>query len=122
MSLLPSKPIFNEKRLLPRWKIVSPAKIKWQGSEGYAPCEVKDLNMKGFCLSSLEKIPESNDLVELYFNDKYFFEVETSVIWHKEVDGKQIYGFKFLRICDYNKEKMYQMMKENFSSNLTKPM
>ena len=73
MSLLPPKPIFVEKRLLPRWEIASPAKIRWQGSQDYAACEVKDLNMKGFCLSSPEKIPEANDLAELYFNDKYFF-------------------------------------------------
>jgi hypothetical protein len=111
---LPLKPPFVEKRLLPRWKIASPAKIKWLGSNDYLACEVKDLNMKGFCLAMLEKIPEANASAELYFNEKYSFDIEISITWHKEVDGKQVYGVKFLKVRDADKEKIYQMMKENF--------
>ncbi len=114
-KILPPEPTFVEKRLLPRWKIVTPAKIKWQGLKDYLACEIKDLNMKGFCLAMTEKIPEANAFVELYFNEKYCFEVEISVTWHKEVDGKQIYGIRFLKVRDADKEKIYQMMKENFS-------
>lgn len=117
---LPLKPGLVEKRLLPRWKIASPAKIKWQGSKDYVACEVRDLNMKGFCLAMTEKITEANNLAELYFNEKYFFEIEISVIWHKEVDGKQIYGIRLLKVRDYDREKIYQMMKENFAHHFEK--
>ena len=112
---LPPKPVFVEKRLLPRWKIAAPAKIKWQGSKDYAACEVKDLNMRGFSLAMTGKIPESSVRAELYFNEKYFFDIEISVAWHKEVDTKQVYGIRFLKVRDYDKEKIYQMMKENFA-------
>ena len=122
MSLFPPEPIFVEKRLLPRWKIAAHAKIKWQSFKDYVNCEVMDLNMKGFCLSSPEKIPEANNSAELYFNDKYFFETGISVIWHKEVEAKQIYGIRFLKIRDYDREKIYQMMTENFASHLIKFM
>jgi hypothetical protein len=112
---LPPKPGFVEKRLLPRWKITAPAKIKWQGSGDYVACEVRDLNMRGFCLVVAEKIFKYNARAELYFNEKYFFDVEVSVTWHKEAEAKQIYGIKFLKVRDSDREKIYQMMKENFA-------
>jgi len=114
--------MFVEKRLLPRWKISTSAKIKWQDSKDYVNCEAMDLNMKGICLSSIDKIPEANNAVEFCFNEKYFFEIGISFVWHKEVEGKQIYGLKFLRVHDYDKEKIYQMMKENFPNHLSKAM
>ena len=114
-KVLPPKPAFVEKRLLPRWKIASPAKIKWQGSKDYVVCEVRDLNMRRFSLGMNEKIPEASSRAELYFNEKYFFDIEISVAWHKEVEAKQIYGVRFLRIRDSDREKIYQMMKENFA-------
>lgn len=117
---LPLKPAFVEKRLLPRWKITAPAKIKWQGLEDYVACEVRDLSMKGLSLAMREKVPEANARVELYFNEKYFFDIEISVTWHKEVETKQIYGMRFLKVRDSDKEKIYQMMKENFSGCLGK--
>ncbi|MCX5699771.1 MAG: PilZ domain-containing protein [Candidatus Omnitrophica bacterium] len=117
---LPLKPGLVEKRLLPRWKIASPAKIKWQGSKDYVACEVRDLNMKGFCLAMTEKIPEANARVELYFNEKYFFDIDISVIWHKEVEGKQIFGIRFLKVRDSDKEKIYRMMKEDFYRHFEK--
>lgn len=114
---LPAKPAFVEKRLLPRWKIAAPAKIKWQNSKDYLACEVRDLNMRGFCLSTTEKIPEANAYVELYFNEKYFLDIEILVTWHKEAEAKQIYGIRFLKIRDSDREKIYQMMKENFAGH-----
>jgi hypothetical protein len=108
------EPAFAEKRLLPRWKIAFPAKVKWQGQEDYLACEVRDLNMKGLSLSIADKIPDPNVHMELYFNEKYFFDIEAAVIWHKEGGAKQIYGLKFSKIRDSDKEKIYQMVKENF--------
>jgi|GEM_PF-988939 len=114
------KPAFVERRTLPRWRIASPAKIKWQDSKDYIPCEIRDLNMRGFSLCLAEEIPGDNVRMELYFNEKYFFDIEVSAAWHKEVDGKQIYGIRFLRIRDSDREKIYKMMKENFSNYLGK--
>jgi len=108
------EPAFVEKRLLPRWKIASPAKVKWQGCKDYIACEVRDLNMKGLSLAIADKIPDPNLHMELYFNEKYFFDIEASVIWSKEEGAKKIYGLKFSKVRDSDKEKIYQMIKENF--------
>jgi hypothetical protein len=106
--------------MLPRWKIAYLAKIKWKDAKDYISCEIRDLNMRGFSLEIAKEIPENNVPMELYFNEKYFFNIEVSVAWHKEVDGRQIYGIRFLRIRDADRERIYQMMKENFANHLGK--
>jgi len=113
---IPLEPVFVEKRFLPRWKISTPAKIKLAGASDYIDCQIKDLNMRGFCLATTEKISECDGAMEIRFNDKYFFFVEVSFTWHKEIEGKQAYGLRFLKVRDSDREKIYSMMKENFSS------
>ncbi len=116
----PPKLDFVEKRLLPRWKIQAPAKIKWPTAKDYLPCEVRDLNMRGFCLVLSEKLIVYNTRAELYFNEKYFFDIEIAVTWHKEAQGQQLYGIKFVKVRDSDREKIYQMMKENFAGHFGK--
>jgi hypothetical protein len=115
---LPEAP--KEHRLLPRWKISALAKIRLSAGATHVPCEVKDLNMKGCCLTLEQVLPDGCAEVELYFNEKYFFDVEIAIVWHKEIDNKHVYGIKFTRVRDADKEKMFQMMRENFSGQLWK--
>jgi hypothetical protein len=107
-------PAFIEKRLLPRWKIYAGAKIKLQGASDYLACEVRDLNMRGFSLALAEELPPQTSRAELYFNDKYFFDIEIALTWHKQIGAKQVYGARFVKVRDSDREKIYQMMKENF--------
>jgi hypothetical protein len=114
----PPKEELQERRMLPRWKVSTPAKVKYRGSDAYIACEVKDLNMKGCALALEEKIPEGTVGLGLYFNDRYFFDIEIEVAWHKEADNKQFYGVRFTRVRDSDKEKMFLMMRENFPNQL----
>lgn len=117
----PSEQVFTERRLLPRWGIRAPVKIKWKDSDAYLACEVRDLNMKGLSLVMAEKIPEGYTAAQLYFNEKYFFDIEMAVVWHKkEENNKHVYGMRFTRLRDQDKEKLFAMMKENFSGYLWK--
>jgi hypothetical protein len=118
----PSEPNFKEKRLLPRWKISAPAKIKWQGAADYTPCEIRDLNLRGFSLVLAEKIQEANTRAEIYFNDKYFFDIGFCITWHKEAEGKQVYGIKFVTVRDLDKEKIYLMMQDIFPNSFGKSL
>lgn len=72
--------------------------------------------MKGFCLVVPEMIPDNCLRAELFFNEKFFFDIEFAVVWQKEADCRQVYGIKFTRIKDLDKEKIFNMMKENFSA------
>ena len=76
--------------------------------------------MKGCCLTLEQAIPDGCVEVELYFNEKYFFGVGIAIVWHKEIGNKHAYGVKFTRVRDADKEKMYEMMRDNFSGQLWK--
>jgi len=115
-----AKSAFKERRVLPRWKISVPAKIKWEGRNDYLACGVNDLSMRGCSLVMAEKIPEGCVRVELNFQEKFLFDIEIAIIWHKEADSKQVYGIKFTRIRDLDKEKIFRMMQENFPSHFRK--
>ena len=112
------KPAFIERRILPRWQISAEAKIKYDGQESYINCHIANLNMRGFCLITPQKLPLDCCHFTIYFNEKYFFDVEAQVLWCNESEGKNIYGAKFSRIRDSDKEKMYQMMRENFPNQI----
>lgn len=118
----PSAPssVFKERRMLPRWSIYARAKIRLTDKNAYVDCEVKNLNLRGFCVVSSLKIPECCPALTLYFNELFFFTVETSMAWHKESDGKQSYGLRFAKIKDIDKEKIYQMMRQDYSQHLHK--
>lgn len=114
------KEVIGENKKVPRWEISAPAKIKWEGKDDYIECEVKNLSLKGCCLAIAEKIVNSPARAELRFNENLFFDVEMTVIWHKESDSKQIYGMKFSRIKDVDKERIFKMVKDNFPDVIIK--
>jgi hypothetical protein len=112
------KPIFIERRVLPRWQISAPAKLRWEGQNEFIDCEVINLNMRGFSAVIAQKIPRDCRQLTIYFSEKYIFTVEISLSWQDESAGKNTYGAKFTRIRDSDKEKMYQMMRSDFPDRI----
>jgi hypothetical protein len=110
----------KERRMLPRWAIYAKAKIRLKDEDAYVDCEVRNLSMRGFCLATSLKLPECCPALTLYFNEKYFFTAETNVIWRKDHDGRHSYGMRFVKIRDTDKEKIYQMMHQDFPQHLQK--
>ena len=104
----------KEKRLLPRWDISAPAKIRYAGEESYLACEVKNLNLKGFAVIIGQPLPDQCAQTTLYFNENFFFTVDVERVWHNESNGRHIYGFKFTRIRDTDKEKIFKMIQQDF--------
>jgi len=111
-------PSFRERRLLPRWQINCAARIRWDGLEDYLGCEIKNLNLKGFAVSLSQKLPEGCTKIILHFGREFIFNVEIAVLWRKETQGKDTYGVKFTKIRDADKEKIYQMVRQDFPDQL----
>lgn len=109
---------FKEKRQVPRWKISAPAKIRLTCNDDYLACEIKDLNLRGFCLVIPERIPEGCAGLELCFNDDYAFGIGITVNWHEKIDGKHTYGMRFTKLRDQDKERIFRMMQERFPTHL----
>jgi hypothetical protein len=112
------KPVFIERRILPRWQISAPAKLRWEGQNEFLDCQVINLNMRGFSVAIGQKIPRDCRQLTIYFSEKYIFTVEIAISWQDESEGKNTYGAKFTRIRDLDKEKMYQMMRDNFPNQI----
>ncbi|MDD5116595.1 MAG: PilZ domain-containing protein [Candidatus Omnitrophica bacterium] len=110
----------SNKRLAPRWTVAVPAKIKFAGNSGYSPCEVRDLNLKGFSLFVSKKILKKRLPVRLYFSEKYSFKVEITILWSKPGNGKYLYGVKFSKIIDSDRERLLNMMNEDFPPHVWK--
>jgi hypothetical protein len=113
-----NKPIFIERRMLPRWQISAAAKLKWEGQNEFVDCEIINLNMRGFSVAIAQKIPRDCRELTIYFSEKYFFTVEIILSWQAESAGKNTYGAKFTRIRDSDKEKMYRMMRDDFPNQI----
>lgn len=111
---------FKEQRMLPRWAISAKAKIKYDSSDEYIDCHVRNLNMRGFSVIMTQKIPPDCNHFTLYFNENFFFTVDIVILWHKETEGKYTYGIKFSRIRDSDREKMYKMMRQDFAEHIEK--
>ena len=109
---------FLERRIIPRWKINARAKLKWEGRDDYLECRIRDLNLKGFAVSLSQRLPGQCTKMTLNFNDRFLFPIEVAVIWSTEEEGKIVYGLRFTRVRDADRETMYQMVHHDFPEAL----
>jgi len=117
-----ANPQRSDKRRAPRWNVSVPAKIKFDGNNGYTDCEIRDLNLKGFSLLVPKKIIKKRIGSKLCFSEKYAFKIETRILWSKVVDNKYAYGMEFTKILDSDRGRILQMMKEDFPANVWKSL
>ncbi len=109
-----AQPVFKERRLLPRWKILAPATLTFGAAQNSVPCTLLDLNFKGFAISLSSCLPENCKVLKLEVNGRYPYNVEVSPVWHLEKESKQYHGFLFVRLRDSDREKMFTMIKTDF--------
>ena len=114
------KSVFIERRFLPRWRISTEARVKYDEQKEYINCQIVNLNMRGFSLITSQKLPRDCRHLTIYFSEKYIFNVEIQILWREESENKNSYGAKFTLIRDLDKEKMYRMMRENFPNQIGK--
>ncbi len=104
-----------------RWSINRQAKIKVSGAENFAPCQLKDINFKGTQISLALKLPKDTFLnLYIVLSDEHALEIEAWIVWHKTIDGCNIYGLYFSRISDTAKEKVYQFVRRICPEQLSK--
>ena len=117
-------PVFKprERRLIPRWKINTAAKVSWDKEATFIACSITDLNLKGFGLTLIKNLPDTSLELIISVHERFVFRADASVIWHKEKEGKHAYGVKFTRIRDVDKEKIYQMIRQDFPDQFTQQL
>lgn len=111
----------EQRRRFTRWQVDRQAKVKLEGAETFIDCKVKDISLKGSMLASALKLPQDVFLrLSVVLSEEATLELEVWVVWHKSVDGHNLYGFYFTKIKDLDKEKIYQFIRKFYPQQLTK--
>lgn len=103
-----------ERRRVSRWQIEKETKVKLGGAEAFADCRITNVNLRGMQLCLKQKLPPDTYLkMYVVFSEEFSAEVEVWVVWHKVVDGHNVYGLYFSKIKDADREKIYKFVHKN---------
>jgi hypothetical protein len=109
-----SVPQKKERRLLPRWVINMPAKIRFDGDERLYECTVRDVNYKGISLVMKREFPANCSRIFVQFSESVFFSAEISREWQGASGGTYTCCLKYTRMYDAEKEKIAAFVRSNF--------
>lgn len=117
---LKQDPLAKERRLLPRWEISCSAQVKWEGQSEFIECEIRDLNFRGCRIVLAKPLGETCSKLTIRFSEDYIFDAEICILWQTVVGEKRIYGARFTRLRDQDKEKIYQFVFAHFPDQIEK--
>jgi len=110
-----------ERRQVPRWDINKDTEIKLQGALNFAECRLGDISFKGLRISLAMKLPKDAFLkVVMVLTEEQILELEIWVVWHKTMDGRNVYGCYFSGISEADKEKIYKYIHKYCPDQLRK--
>ena len=109
-----------ERRMVPRWELNCQAQVRWEGREQFVPCEIKDLNYRGFKIRLNQEIPEGASALIFRFSENFSINCTVKFAWSSQAEGKFIYGASFTRLKDADKERLYQFVLQNFPQSIRK--
>lgn len=111
----------QERRKLPRWQISRQGTIKLEGAVSEATCQVKDINFKGMqIILNIKLALDSYVRFHLAFSKECSLDVEAWVAWHKQIEGRNIYGLYFTKLKDTDKERIYKFVYNNIPKEISK--
>ncbi|OGX44220.1 MAG: hypothetical protein A3G38_01630 [Omnitrophica WOR_2 bacterium RIFCSPLOWO2_12_FULL_51_8] len=103
-----------ERRQLPRWQLGCEASAKWQGQDDFVSCAIKDMNFRGFQIWLDRELCPGCCALIIRFGTDLVFNIEVCVVWHALVNAKHVYGCRFIRLRDADKERLYHFVFQNF--------
>ena len=109
----------NERRRAFRWQINQQAKVKLEGAEAFADCQIKDVNLKGLQVSFRLKLPKDAFLkLSLFLAEGLTLDIEAWVVWHKTTAQLNTYGLYFSKERDSDKEKIYRFVQRDYPEQI----
>lgn len=111
----------RERRIIPRWQIDRQVKVMLEGALTHADCTVCDLSFKGAKISLAQKLEKDTFLkLSLCLSPDCTLAIEVWVVWHRTIEGLNIYGIYFSKIKDADKEKIYQFIRRDYPKQVYK--
>ena len=117
----------QDHRQIIRWRANWQAKIRLETAEfdtakDFTNCFIYDITLRGLRVCLPQQI-EVDTYVKLSLDlseDCRLDHLEAWVVWHKTIDGNNVYGLYFTKISDPCKEKLYQFTRSNFHEQINK--
>jgi len=110
-----------------RWRANWQAKIKLEAAgsditKDFTNCLIYDITLRGLrvCLPQKIEVDSYVKLSLVLSEDCLLDNLEAWVVWHKIIDGNNVYGLYFTKINDPCKEKLYQFTRSNFHEQMDK--
>ncbi len=111
----------TENRRFTRWKIDLPTKVRLEGAEACANCTVNDISFKGAQVCLAMKLAKDTFIrLCLVLADGFSLTIEAWIVWHKTIDGFNVYGLYFSVISDPDKEKIYKFLRRDFPAQVNR--
>lgn len=111
----------QEHRHISRWQINRPAKVRLVGAQVFTNCIIKDINFKGMQISLGIKLPKDTFLkLNLILSEEFSLDVEAWVVWHRTIDGFNLYALYFSKLRDLDKEKIYKFTQRYVPQEINK--
>jgi c-di-GMP-binding flagellar brake protein YcgR len=102
-----------------RWQLDRPAKIKLEGAGAWVGCIISDLGFAGCMIVVAMKLPKDNFIkAEIFLSEDCILDVEAWVVWHRPVEGHNVYGLYFTKISDRDKGKIYKFVQSDYPEQL----
>ncbi|RJO63444.1 MAG: PilZ domain-containing protein [Candidatus Omnitrophota bacterium] len=111
----------NERRHFVRWKLNWQSKVKLEDEPDCLECRLRDISYKGAQMSLEKKLPRDIFItLTIVLSGEFAFTLEAWVAWHKVAHGVDTYGLYFTRVCDSDKEKIYQFLRRYFPQEINR--
>lgn len=109
------------RRRLVRWQLDIDARLILEESAETKECTLHDINYNGARVSFAEKLSLDTFLkLRLCLSSGLTLCVEAWVVWHKFIEGVNVYGLYFTRIKDSDKEKLSKFVRNDFAEQVSK--
>jgi hypothetical protein len=111
----------HDRRKLTRWCTNKEAKLKLEGAESFIEAHLLDINFRGIQISLRPKLPKDTTLkFKLVLAGGFELHVEGWIVWHRTINGHNIYGIYFTKLTDHDKEKIYKFVYQHAPHEISK--
>ncbi|MFA4843260.1 MAG: PilZ domain-containing protein, partial [Candidatus Omnitrophota bacterium] len=101
----------HERRKNARWKLNKPARMRLEGATADTACVIQDINFNGIRICLKPRLPRDTFLkLKIILSREFVLDVEAWQVWHKTLNGHNVYGLYFSKISDSDKEEIYKFV------------
>jgi c-di-GMP-binding flagellar brake protein YcgR len=113
----------QERRQIPRWQLSRQARIRLEDGGREIDGVLEDIALKGMKLSLADPLPAAPSIrLSVMVARDLDLELEVSVAWSRSLDGRHVYGMRFERIKDRDKDGIFDYVRTHCARQVQEHM